>query len=1819
MLNSRFLNIVLLSALILFSVSCKKKNEEKNIEEPVFSEEVARVVNYVSSGSILSNDPVRIEFVDDQVEDAQVGVEIENEIFTITPKVKGKVVWSSNKIVTFVPEQAWEARKNYTIKCELSKISTMLAEIDDDLEFGIYVEGQEIELFSGELVLNERNDPKALKYVGKVAFKLPVTKEQLEKAVYIKKGSKTLKVALVETGSENTYTYESEILVRGSKAVTYKLVIDQDELDLSDDYISDFEITPLQKMLVRSVSAEETGRHPRLRVVFSDDIDLSQDITSYFTVSPEVSLKISKSGNNVVVDGAFKFGEEYKLTVKPGVSSRWATTLASTHTQSIKFSDLAPSVEFASDGIILPTSNNSKLQFLTSNLSRVHIQVKKVFHNQVSDFIRQEEISGAKQRRNGFTRNYGGQVGVIVLNKTLELGDTKNEWLLNEIDLSSIIGEDSEGLYLVRLNFNPRDILVGVDESTIDYVADNGSVFKPIVVSNLGITAKKDDDGYYIWVTDLISGKPVSGADVYLYRYWGDDYEEYGSTSSSGYEYLSSDYSCSYITAEKNGQISYLKLDNMQWNTSGFDVTGVSSNYSGQRSFIYTERGVYRPGDEINLSIILRNQDNSFPSDQPVTLTLYNPDGQNVYETTNNDGEDGLFVFKLKTKDSDPTGNWEARIYGGSGNYYHTIKVETVVPFKLKVRTESETKKISAKDAKYDFKVRSNYLFGTPAAGLKYETEVQVSPRKIYFPKYQNFSFSNDLSYFSSFTRTVDEGTLDTAGVANLSWVIPQFEKVSSGLSARFVTTVYEKGGRPNTSRTNVAIDNYENYVGIQKPGHWYHYVTTNEESSLQVICVNTDGEPVSGKKLLYRIYQNNSHWWYQYDSRREYQLRYKTDNNTTLVKEGSITSANGAVNLKFTPREDGDYLIEIQEGGYDGHVVSQFVYAYAWGSVPSGDQNAGTLILKADKAKYHVGDVAKVRFPAPAEGAVLMSLEKEDEIIEWRWLENKGEKGKDMEVSIPITAEMVPNSYLNISVIQPHAQTSNDRPMRMFGILPLFAEDSNTRREIDIKVADELKPNKPFEVTVQTKDNKSAWFTIAVVDEGLLDLTNFQTPNPWREFFKKLRLGIDSYDVFSQVIGVNKGDVFKTFSIGGDMDFQSQQLDPMKGKKRFKPVSMFKGPIATNASGKATVQFDMPDYNGSVRIMVVAVDGHSYGNAEATVPVRTDLMIQPSIPRVLGPDEEFTIPVNVFAMKDNVGKVDVSLKLEGPLEVVGKSTSQVSFKRATDKEVFFRVKTKKSVGQAKITILANSSKVKVNSKTDIMVRPSSPRQYKTDEQHIKIGETAVFTIPNDGISGTNTAQLKVQLFPNMNFGHRLDWLIRYPYGCVEQTTSSVFPQLYLSSFMSLSDSREDEISKNINAGIQRLQRFQTSSGGMGYWPGSNSVSEWSSIYVAHFLVEAQNKGYHIPSHLFDNLMNYLERQSRYANGEKFTRVYRVYVLSMAQKSVLSEVNKIWQDEELTSVQKYMIAAAYHNLGKKETAAEIVEGADDNYSEYEEFSYHFGSVSRDMGAVLSTLVDMDEKENSRVLAEEIARIMSDQRWYSTHSLSYMLLSLGKYFDMIGLDANGNKNIEGYYEIDGVKHEFDNDNSVEVQLTKGFGKELKVHLSNESDINSAYTTLSWSGVPIMDTRPAAAENINLTVEWLDELGRSIDPSKLAQATTIYGHYKVSKNSPLRYINEVALVQILPSGWEIENLRLSEDQLPAWTSDLRLNYEEYLDIRDDRIMWFFDISDNPLDFIVKVNVVTQGSFYMPPTIVEAMYNNNYRALVPGQKVQVVGMGK
>jgi len=1099
-----------------------------------------------------------------------------------------------------------------------------------------------------------------------------------------------------------------------------------------------------------------------------------------------------------------------------------------------------------------------------------------------------------------------------------------------------------------------------------------------------------------------------------------------------------------------------------------------------------------------------------------------------------------------------------------------------------------------------------------PASELPVSVEVEITNNHKRFPKYQGFVFSNPTRDFDKIQNKVYDGKLDNTGVRHIEWKLPPNKGVPSGLTAKITAKVLEKGGRPNINWTHIPINPYPNYVGIEPPQ--YYYVATGTDTEIPVIYVSPKGEPVSGKTLTYNIYRNDQYWWWHYDGNRN--MRFKAHENTVLIKHGTIGTRNIHSNIQFLPIQKGTYFVEVidEEGGHSSGVIFR---SYPWGSSPGGDKNAGTLMLNKDKNMYYVGDVAELTFPSAEEGAVLVTIEKGEEILSYDWHYPSGEK--DMKVKIPITKNMTPNAYISVSLMQPHSQTLNDRPIRMFGILPITVEDRDTRHEIEIITADQFRPKEPFEITLQTKDHKQTQFTIAVVDEGLLNITRFKTPDPWSHFFQKTRLGILTYDLFSQVIAANKGDVFKTFSIGGDMDYRKSQTKKKNKKKRFKPVTFFKGPIYTDSNGKATVNFDMPNYIGSVKIMVIGARGNSYARAEKAVPVKTELMMLPTLPRVIGPDEKFTIPVTVFAMQDNIGKVDVKVEIEGPLGIEGSSTQTLNFPLADDQDCFFDLFTKNAAGQSKITLTAKSANFSAEYIVDLDVRPSSPRIYKMFEDDIEKGQSLTMQVPGDGIEGTNNATLTISNFPAINFGHRLKWLIHYPYGCLEQTTSSVFPQLYIKNFIKYPDAYAEEIDRNIDAGLQKLRRFQTFSGGFAYWPYRDAVSAWGNLYAGHFMVEAKKLGYHVTPDLYENWLSFTKQQARNRRDAVTYRVYRTYILALAGQAELSEMNILYESHlsEMNNTNKCLLAASYHLASLPEKAKAIMQNTELTVENYTEFSGTYGSGLRDKAMILDALVAMKMFDKADDITREISKSVSATTWYSTQTIGYSLLALGKNIINQQSESGETKLIGKITLPDGSIKEFNTDKSFSVDITSSFGKDVKVEFSPESSTNKLYTTLNWNGVPLKSTEEDFASKLDLYVKWKDEDGAYLDITELKQGTTFYGHFTVTNSSSMKSVEEIALVQVLPSGWEIENMRLLNQSKPTWMEGYKLNQEEYLDIRDDRIMWFFDLHkpySSTKDFIVKLNTVTIGEFELPPTITEAMYNGDYKALMKGKRVKV-----
>lgn len=1801
----RFLAISLVASFV-FLISCSKKKEETaGTEEVKYSKEVAEVIKYITSGTITPNASIEIRFVNDAIDEGDLESKISNP-FQFDPSIDGEARWKSRNTLVFTPSVPWQPRTNYSGRLHLSKL---LPNADiSEVPFKFYIEGVELVSLDADLRLLNPADPKELIYEGKLEFSQPVNFETLKKSSSLEGSSLNW-----NQESSKVFSFSSQPLERGSSEKKYQFRIDKDKLNLPASEVRNVVIVPLKGLKVTLLEKDESGRKPKLVVSFSDQLDQNQSIDGFVKIDPEIPFTTQKLGKNILIDGDFKFGETYRVMISEGVKSRWANKSQETFSQSVTFSNVHPQVEFGSKGLFMPTSNNKNLQFLTVNLQRVHVEVKRVFDANFYDFFKEESLKSSKDRHSEFRNTYISTIGAIVYSQTLEIGSRKNEWLLHDLSLSNALEKYSNGLFLIRINFTPEDLLVSPTDHTLSYIQASGQVYKPVTISDIGLLAKQENENtYHVYATNIITGKPMQGVNVKLRRY--DDIHR-AITDAEGKAVIRGKSYFQLITGEKDGQISVIKEREMEWNKSGFDVGGLNAYDRKMRAFIYTERGVYRPGDSVNVSCIVRHKGQQSGTSAPAVMKLYNPSGTRILEQTVKNAYDGFYHFAFATEDNAPTGNWNVNIQIGNKYFYHDLKIETVVPNKLKVKVTPDRKTLLPTDRQLPFDVEGRYLFGASADGLPYEAEVEIFDIRRPFTKYTAYSFFDSNVDFLDIRTKIQTGKLDASGKTQITWNVPNLRQAPSPLKVKLLASVQEEGGRPNEAWSYLDLHPFTHYVGIQDD---YSYTKLNERKDIPIVVVDHMGEGTAGRNLVYRIYRNNKYWWYQYDSYRDYKLRFKTDKHSFLVEEGTLQASLPYTTLPFMPSQSGQYLIEVQDvTDGSGHTTSTFMSAYRYGGIPSSDENAGTLTLRSDKSNYEVGEEAVITFPSPRQGNILLTVEQGQDILTDQWIAPKDEE--DMVVKLKISKSMAPNAYVTVTVLQSHNQTSNDRPIRMFGILPITVTDPASKQDLVIDMPDELQPKQDFFVKVRTTNGDRTQLTLAVVDEGLLDITAFKTPEPWKFFNAKINLGVETYDLFGQVIGANQGDVFKTFSIGGDGDYRESQLDPFEKKKRFKPVSMFSGPLLTDSEGKATFKFTMPNYVGSVRVMAVSAKGKVFGHAEKTVPVKSDLIIQPTIPRALKPGDEFSIPVNVFATRENLGLVKINIETDGPIEVVSKAMHSHTFSAVDDQLFSYQLRVLPAVGPASIRITGSGQNISSLYETDINIVPAASRVYQKAEQEIKPGSSVQLEIPKLGLDGTNNARLQLAVFPNMDFMHRLDYLIRYPYGCIEQTTSSVYPQLALKSLFK-GEKQQQEIDHNVNAGIDRLSLFQTSDGGFSYWPGGQQASEWGSNYAGQFLIEARRKGYAVPNTMYDGIIRYLERQSRRTRSEQhylMMRVNRCYVLAQAGKAPLSEMNLIRQNEynKLKNVQKWQLIAAYKLAGAFDKVKDLIPGIKVEADEYQEFAHTYGSRHRDLGLILRCLVLLERPDDAELLAKTLAKTLSSNNWYSTQTVGQMLLGMGEYFEMAGISAAKDLIIEGQVTLpDGTTTDIRAVDNYQMYIGSGYSEKLTLALDGGVQANKLYATISANGVPLKDSSTESNQNIQLDVQWYNEDGDRIDVSSVQQGTSFYGRFTAFNGSVVPYIEEVALVQILPSGWEIENTRLSSAVMPAWMEGWNTGSEEYLDIRDDRIMWFFDLRKAKLDFVIKVNAITAGTYEMPGARCEAMYNRDYMATKAGKSVTV-----
>ena len=1316
-------------------------------------------------------------------------------------------------------------------------------------------------------------------------------------------------------------------------------------------------------------------------------------------------------------------------------------------------------------------------------------------------------------------------------------------------------------------------------------------------------------------MSSILSTEPMSGVDLIAMDFQNQVIGK-GSSNSDGFATLELKQKPFLLIAKKGSERGYLKLDDgSSLPLSRFDVSGEEIK-NGIKGFIFGERGVWRPGDSLFINCILEDKSGNLPKDMPIEFNLLNPQGQLYKRTVQSNGPAGFNVFRTVTDPSSPTGNWLVKIKAGGASFEKRIKIETVMPNRLKINLDFGKDAVLGANSTNTGTLNSMWLFGSPGKNLKAKIDASLYARETKFTKFPGFEFDNPTSGYSTQTKTIFDATLDENGNATVK---PDFQTDGAApgmLTASLQTKVFEPGGAFSIDNMTVQYSPYRSYAGIKMPEGQppFNYLLTGKDHIVQIVDVDPKGNLLAGKQdLEVQFYKIQWRWWW--DEGSDNLSNFTQDDYNKLIRKDDVTISNGKGSWTFRTGqyEWGRYLILVKDKA-SGHMTGSSFYVDepGWQSrAGEEDQSAASMLsFSADKDKYNVGDEITLTIPSAKNGRILVSLESGSKVLKTFWQETVQGQTK---VKFKAEAAMAPNIYATVSLLQPHAQTVNDLPIRMYGSIPLFVEDKNTVLSPQINMPASVRPESNVSVAVSEKNGKPMTYCIAVVDDGLLDLTHFKTPDPHAAFYAREALGVKSFDMYDLVIGAWGGDLEKILTIGGDED-----AGPGKQKtaNRFKPVVKYFGPFTLGGGQKQTQSFLMPNYIGSVRTMIVAAHDGGYGFAEKTVTVKKPLMVLATMPRVLAPGETIKLPVTVFAMENNIRNVNVTMQPNSFLEVIGSSTQTLSFLKTGEQLAFFDVRVRNNTGIGKMKVSVSSGGEKATDEIELDVRNPNPVITNVQQITLSPGQKWDATVMPLGVAALGSSVMEISNIPSLNLKKRLQYLIDYPHGCIEQTTSAVFPQLVLKQLTDLNDFQKASVDRNIKAGIGKLLNFQRPDGGFSYWPGEPQSDDWGSSYAGHFLIEALNNGYIVSDNMINQWKNY---QRGKANawvpsttnfyGGDLAQSYRLYTLALAKAPELGAMNRLREFKYLSPEAKWRLAAAYQLAGQGTTAVDMISGLPTTFSARSNPGFTYGSDLRDQSMVLETLTLMGQRGRAASVLTDVAGRLSQDSWYSTQTTAYSLIAVAKY---CGKNASGAKIIAAT-DLAGKREDIN---------AESYLKQLPIVLRDGSNAvsvtnrgsNILYVKVITQGQPLTgDTVKTANSSsaLSMNVSYISQSGNAVDISHMEQGTDFIAKVTIKNTGNRGTYMQMALSEIFPSGWEILNSRMSEGE-----GAFKSSSSSYQDIRDDRVYTYFNIrKGEALTYYIQLNASYPGRYFLAATDCRNMYDNTISTSTNGKWIEVL----
>ncbi|WP_019988186.1 alpha-2-macroglobulin family protein [Rudanella lutea] len=1596
------------------------------------------------------------------------------------------------------------------------------------------------------------------------------------------------------------------------------------------------------------------------RVITTQELQPGR-LSEYYTIQPAVETTAELTENGFIIRGDFNETDTYVLTLTDQIRGVLNTQLAEPVSRDLFFGKMPASIQFANKKAMYLSSKGARNVGLSIvNVPKVQVKIAKLYENNILHYLKGGRYEEYGETADGnwsptgaytYVNDEEGQYSSVLVNKTVETTDLPKVRGVSALNIAVPDGPGStrerpmRGVYLISVG--------SADEAYL-------SASQLVSVSDIGLIARRTKTDVLVWAKSIRTAENLQGVSVSLIssnnqsvmtiKTDGDGLARFEKVDERAPGFTMAMVTASLEATNGESDFNFLSLADTEVETSRFEVEGKRDNTSGFEAFVYGDRNIYRPGETIHLNTVVRNARWESVGAIPLTLRVLLPNGREFRSLRKQTNSEGAVATDIPLDPAAVTGTYTVEVLNANNVLLtsESISVEEFIPDRIKVDVLTD-RTVYRSGQTITVSATATNLFGPPAADRAYELELQLKRKAFVAKGFEDFGFTiggmdalekPEGASAGTIVKDLRQGRTNANGQATERFPVAATFADMGVLEGKLFSTVFDENGRPVNRLRRFDVFTQDVFFGVRAADT---YVTTNAPLAFESVALDREGRLRPGAQSTVQIVRYDYQTVVEKNSNGV--LQYRTSRREKPVYTNALTYNGGRASFRYVPTVSGEYEVRIRRAGATttGYTLSKF-YAYGFNSTTASSfevSQEGQVLMTFDKATYETGDRAKVLFKCPFNGKLLVTIER-NRVLEHRWLDITD---KSAEWSFPLGNDHLPNVYVTATLIRamesPDGVEANLPLTVAHGFAPVTVSDKSTQLPVEIAAVSGSRSKTKQIIRVKTKAN--AQVTIAVVDEGILQLKNFQTPNPHGFFYQKRALEVSSHDLYAQLFPELSLKSNRS-SFGGDGYNLEKRVNPL-ANSRAKLVAQWSGILETGFDGEAQFTVDIPQFSGDLRVMAVAYKGEAFGSASHNLKVADPVVISAGVPRFLSPGDELNLPVTLSNTTGKAMPVSVRLAVNGPLDIVqdsaSASASRLTLQPGREGRVMFRVRARQATGAGAIRVAVQNltdgrSGETFTDQTDITIRPAASLVKRSQSGVVAggsaqtIGGAATAYLP-----GTARTSLVLSRSPVLQYGRELSYLLGYPHGCLEQTISKAFPQLYFADltrtigqtanvyFVRNGDSDLNP-AFNVRAAVERIEGSQLFNGGFGMWPGGTEAAkpdDWVTAYAVHFLTEADRAGYEVRGATLSKALDYLtaltstpatEDEAVYDETGSYsvrkvasrTHMYALYALALAGKPNRPSMNYYKNSAVLTTDARYLLAAAFFRLGDTRSYGALLPKRFTDTSRGRLSGGSYASPIRNLALVLEALMATD-RDNLQIptLARQLSGAVRQASYLNTQESAFAFLALGKL-------ARQNAGATVTATVSAGGRALGNFTGADLLLKRVPQSAVSIRTGGTG---SLYYLLQSEGIPADGPTPDEDNGLTVRREYRDRNGNPV--GSIRQNDLIVVKLTLASTNGLEVPN-VVLTDLLPAGFEIENPRLVGEQRDMkWMEGAaKPDMPDHFDVRDDRINFYVTASGETKTYYYLVRAVTRGTFTVGAASADAMYNAELRSYSGAGKVRI-----